>query len=69
MTSQKVAAAGKFMSDESTQLAQAQREQLKPKDVNIADASKTNNVKKTNYQNVAMGDKPDLGSEMAKRAA
>lgn len=68
MTSQKVASAGKFMSDESTQVAQAQREQLKPKDVNVADISKTNNVKKTNYQNVAMGDKPDLGAEMARRA-
>ena len=69
MSSQKVAAAGKFMSDESTQLAQAQREQLKPKDVNIAKVDTTNNVKKTNYRNVAMGDKPDLGAEMAKRAA
>lgn len=63
------AASGKFLKDESKQVAQAQREQMKPKDVNVADASKTNNVKKTNYQNVAMGDKPDLGSEMAKRAA
>ena len=59
----------KIIDQNSKEVAQAQREQLKPKDVNVADASKTNNVKKTNYQNVAMGDKPDLGSEMAKRAA
>ena len=68
MSSSKVASAGKFVGQESTQIAQAQREQLKPKDVNVADASKTNNVKKTNYQNVAMGDKPDLGTQMANRA-
>lgn len=60
---------GKIMEQNSKEVAQAQREQLKPKDVNVADASKTNNVKKTNYQNVAMGDKPDLGTQMANRAA
>jgi len=58
----------KIIDQNSKQVAQAQREQLKPKDINVADVSKTNNVKKTNYQNVAMGDEPDLGVEMARRA-
>jgi hypothetical protein len=63
------AASGKFLKDESKQVAQAQREQMKPKDVNVADASKTNNVKKTNYQNVASAEKIDPTETLASRAS
>ena len=69
MSSQKVASAGKFMGQESTQVAQAQREQMKPKDVNVAKMDKTNNTKQTNYQNVAMGEKPDSVGIVTGRAA
>lgn len=70
MGSQKVASGGKFMSDESIQLAEAQRKQLKPKDINVADASKTNNKKIVRQENVAMNKPgPDAGSTMTNRAA
>ena len=52
MGSSKVASAGKFLGQESTQVAQAQREQMKPKDVDVINVAKTNN-KKIEKQEVA----------------
>jgi len=67
LSSTKVASAGKYIGEESKQLAQNQREQMKPKDVNVADASKTNNIKKTNNQNVASVEKTDPTEALANR--
>lgn len=68
--STKVAAAGKFLQDESTQVAQAQREQLKPKDANVVNVAKVNNNKKVDTQTASL-EKPktDSGSAMSNRAA
>ena len=68
--SAKVAAAGKFLQDESTQVAQAQREQLKPKDANVINVAKVNNNKKVDTQTASL-EKPktDSGSAMSNRAA
>ena len=63
------AAGGKFLDDKSKQVAQGQREEMKPKDVNVADARNTNNVKKTNYQNVAMGKDTNPAETVVARAA
>lgn len=63
------ASSGKFLKDESKQVAQAQREQMKPKDVNVAKVDKTNNVKQTNYQNVAMGKDTNPAETVTNRAA
>jgi GH24 family phage-related lysozyme (muramidase) len=66
--STKVAAAGKFLQDESTQVAQAQREQLKPKDANVVNVARVNNNKKVDTQTASL-EKPktDPGTAMANR--
>ncbi len=51
------ASGGKFLQDESKQVAQAQREQLKPKDVDVVKVASVNNVKQTKNQNVASSEK------------
>lgn len=70
MSSSKVASAGKFVGESSTQVAQAQREQMKPKDANVVNIAKTNNNKVNQQENVAMS-KPgsDASSTMSNRAA
>jgi GH24 family phage-related lysozyme (muramidase) len=70
MSSQKVASAGKYVGQESTQVAQAQREQMKPKDVDKVNVAQTNNNKKVQQENVASyKPKQDNGSSMSQRAA
>lgn len=69
LSSTKVASAGKFLGGESTQLAQAQREQMKPKDVNVINVAKVNNNKKTQNENIAMTKPgPDSQSTLVNRA-
>lgn len=70
MSSSKVASAGKFIGGESTQLAQAQREQMKPKDVNVINVAKVNTNKKTQDENIAMTKPgPDNQSTLVNRAS
>jgi lysozyme len=70
MSSSKVASAGKFIGGESTQLAQAQREQMKPKDVNVVNVAKVNTNKKTENENIAMTKPgPDSQSILVNRAS
>ena len=70
MSSTKVASAGKFIGGESTQLAQAQREQMKPKDVNVINVAKVNTNKKTENENIAMTKPgPDSQSILVNRAS
>lgn len=70
LSSNKVAGAGKFINQESTQVAQAQREQLKPKDVDVVKVAQTNNNKKVQQENLAMKKKEtEVASIVADRAA
>ena len=70
MSSQKVASGGKYLTDESIQLAQAQREQKKPKEADVVNVAQTNNNKNTKQQSVAMNKPgPDAGSRMSNRAS
>ena len=70
MSSTKVASAGKFIGESSTQVAQAQREQMKPKDVDVVKVAQTNNNKKVQQENVAMNKPgPSASSIVSERAA
>ena len=65
----KTAASGSKIGKGSTEVAQAQREQLKPKDVDVLKTAKVNNTKQTQQENVAMNKPgPDSGSVLLDRA-
>jgi lysozyme len=69
MSSTKVASAGKFLGQESTQLAQAQREQMKPKDVDVINVAQTNNKKITNQEVASKKPSSDVAAILVERTS
>jgi flagellum-specific peptidoglycan hydrolase FlgJ len=68
-TPTKTAASGSNIGKGSTEVAQAQREQLKPKNVDVIKTAKVNNNKQNQQENVAMNAPgPDSGSVLLNRA-
>ena len=69
MSSTKVASAGKFLGQESTQLAQAQREQMKPKDVDVINVAQTNNKKIKNQEVASKKPSSDVAAVLVERTS
>jgi len=69
MSSTKVASAGKFLGQESTQVAQAQREQMKPKDVDVINVAQTNNKKIKNQEVASKKPSSDVAAVLVERTS
>ena len=69
MSSTKVASAGKFLGEESTQVAQAQREQMKPKDVDVINVAQTNNKKIKNQEVASKKPSSDVAAVLVERTS
>jgi len=69
MSSTKVASAGKFLGEESTQVAQAQRDQMKPKDVDVINVAKTNNQKIQNQEVASKKPTSDVAAVLVERTS
>jgi lysozyme len=69
MSSTKVASAGKFLGQESTQVAQAQRDQMKPKDVDVINVAKTNNQKIQNQEVASKKPTSDVAAVLVERTS
>ena len=69
MSSTKVASAGKYLGGESTQVAQAQREQMKPKDVDVINVAKTNNQKIQNQEVASKKPTSDVAAVLVERTS
>jgi GH24 family phage-related lysozyme (muramidase) len=69
MSSTKVASAGKFLGEESTQVAQAQRDQMKPKDVDVINVAKTNNQKIQNQEVASKKPTNDVAAVLVERTS
>ena len=69
MSSTKVASAGKFLGAESTQVAQAQREQMKPKDVDVINVAQTNNKKIKNQEVASKKPSSDVAAVLVERTS
>ena len=69
MSSTKVASAGKFLGEESTQVAQAQREQMKPKDVDVINVAQTNNKKIKNQEVASKKPSSDVAAILVERTS
>ena len=69
MSLTKVASAGKFLGQESTQVAQAQRDQMKPKDVDVINVAKTNNQKIQNQEVASKKPTSDVAAVLVERTS